>query len=942
MTTVTDLLALIRDDFALDVPATREAIASALATPAHTPQALEPMIGFLDRTMAASEMMGLAGFHMFLGQVRTVADQLTVAHDDEALQWISGWLEPATGYLEAPDMVDTHLPVIAYAAQCPVLDAAIDLETLASALEQGVSLPIDEDADAENALRDATPEDVSLNTEDVDLGLLAAMLNDASEQLDRLHHCVALANSPDQGETALAEAQRIAHTFKGSGNIVGIPGIARIAHRLEDLLEWTLARHHEQQTLSPLMQRDMNRAVDTLQSMIAALNGEEHAPPHAQAMLQRLVDWTAAIRADEVDAYAPDDVLSLDHGDAEKTDDASADSTGARAAEPVAAGSSQSLRVDVAQLNSILRKAGQSIINAQRFGQLMKETQERLDAALLRHKEIETRIQELQGAVDRQVVRLHGERDAGGHFDPLEMDRYDSMHSLSRFLAEAVQDEFQLTQDARSSVELASEVVREEQISLTDQHRALVRARMVPVRTILARLRRNVTQTAAATGKEAHLIVMGEDATVDADVLNRLTEPLLHLVRNAVDHGLEPADEREMLGKPAAGTITLSFAVKGQNVEVVCADDGRGLDYGTIFEKAVQYGIVERDQVLTADAMQRLILAPGFSTKGEVTEISGRGVGLDVVNDRVTGMKGHLDIASEPFAGTRFTITVPVSTGAVRVLMVLTGGEYVAIPTEQIVTVLAADQSVVTDGAITYDGKRYTAQSLAVWLGYEEPGVVRTTWQPAVITVGATEPVAVLVDQVLDVRELILQDAGRFLRSISGIVSTALRENGQPLFVMDIAALQRGASTSRNAATALAQRRRAVVKQTEIMVVDDALSVRRAMQQLLEDAGYAVTTCIDGQEAIERLRNTRPAVILTDLEMPNVNGIELTRRLRAQDTTHDIPVIMITSRATEKHRDLAIEAGVSQYLTKPYNDITLIAAVKGWSTSQVPRASAAA
>jgi chemotaxis protein histidine kinase CheA/ActR/RegA family two-component response regulator len=797
-------------------------------------------------------------------------------------------------------------------------------------LLQPPALTADEAAAAEARVEDASMNEVSLQTEDVDGSLLSAMLQDAPDQLDRLMGYLDELADGVADPAHLIEAQRIAHTFKGSGNIIGLPGIGRMAHRLEDVLEWTLEQVQAGDSCNPSAVRDMRDAVSVLQQMVAYLQGEEAEPSGSLACLQRLIDWVNWIRQGQAHSQSPE---ALSAHVAINTIATSTDPIKANGqAEPQSA-EVQTLRVGVDRLSRVLRRATQSIVASQRVGQLVRTAHDRLSSIEVNHSELMRRLRELEQTVDRQVVQLRGLKEAGEEFDPLEMDRYDALYSLSRFVTEAVQDELELARQARDQVAAAQQMVRDEDQSQREQHRDLLAARLVPVKTILPRLKRNVAQTAASTGKQAQLVVLGENTTLDADVLMRLTEPLLHLLRNAVDHGLEAPEDRQMMGKPAQGTISLSFRRIGQEVELVCADDGGGLDLPTIYDKAVEYGLIESGAQLSDDEIRRLILRAGFSTKGAVTEVSGRGVGMDVVNDRVAGLKGRLEIESTPYAGSRFIVRVPVSSGAAQALIVQCAEEEVALASDQVLQALAADEVSVVRGeagawVLRHLGQDYPAHSLSVWLGFEELASVQWSGKPAVLCRGASQTVALIVDEVVDARELILQDIGRLTRRIAGVVGGALRSDGRPMFLLDVAALERSAMAVRRIGSSLAMRRRMAVQRTRVLVVDDALSVRRSMQQLLEDAGYDVTMAADGFLALEALRTQTPAIVLTDLEMPHLNGLELTKRLRELPQFMGTPVVMITSRASEKHRAMATDVGVDLYLTKPYTDAALIEHVK--------------
>jgi chemotaxis protein histidine kinase CheA/ActR/RegA family two-component response regulator len=929
--TIDDLLSLLREEFALDVSTTQQALAQAAQHPATAAEHIEPMLGFIERSIQASALVGLHGWGGYLQQIAEFAQTQMHAPDGPSLVWLEAWMGPAQAYLEEPAEPGRVDAILNFLRACPREADESVLELLRNLLLTPPALTA-EDLAASTALLDpATEEDVSLATDDVDTGLLSAMLVDAPEQLDKLLvHLDNLANGTAT-QAQLVEAQRIAHTFKGSGNIIGLPGIGRLSHRLEDVMEWALESVQEGHPVNPAAVRDMQHAVGVLQHMVAHLQGEEAAPSEAMESLQRLLDWVGWMRDGSIDTQAPEPLAA---GATEAAVDrsgsgASGDETTTQTAP---AADVQTLRVGVDRLSRVLRRSGQSIVNFQRFGQFVRDADERLGALELHHAQLNLRLRELEQTVDKQVVQLQQKRGAGEGFDPLEMDRYDALHGLSRFVSEAVQDELEFSREAKKHLVRTLQLLRDEDYSLREQHRELLQARLVPVKSVVTRLKRNVAQTASSTGKLAQLVVVGESTTLDADVLTRLTEPLLHLLRNAVDHGLESAEERTLLGKSEMGTVTLSFRRSGQEVEVICADDGRGLDLPTVYDKAVEYGLIARGVELTEDELRRLILRPGFSTKGEVTEVSGRGVGMDVVNDRVSALKGRLEIASKPFEGTSFTLHVPVSTGATQSLIVSCASEWVALPSDQVVQAFAADEVNLSlhgkQPMLEHAGNSYPAYSLGMWLGFEDAVDLMASKKPCVLARAANGTIALIVDAVIDARELILQDVGRLTRRIAGVVGGAMRGDGKPMFVLDVPALERAAKSSVRVTASLALRKRMAVKKTRILVVDDALSVRRSMEQLLEDAGYEVTSANDGFLALDSLRDKPPAMVLTDLEMPNLNGLDLTKRIRELPHFMGLPVIMITSRASDKHRDLAMDAGVDLYLTKPYTDAALLEHVR--------------
>jgi chemosensory pili system protein ChpA (sensor histidine kinase/response regulator) len=939
-----DLLDMLRAEFALDVPTATATMAEWQLQPDAVPSGLADMLSFLDRSAEVVQIVGLQGLAGFLQQVRSFSELISQPGTafsppgapnftrPSSIKWLSSWVEKVTAYLDKPADPQAVEAMAKYLYRCPLkpdTDAVLDLAAL---LAIAPSLPRDDPDSAPLEL--AQDADVVLPTEDVDTDLLQALLIDAPQQLEQLEAilqrwAVGLATDVD-----MLEAQRISHTFKGSGNIIGLPGIGRVAHRLEDILEYALDATRERQAVNPAMARDSLRAVLTLQQMTAFLQGEEAAPQDAKSVLQRLLDWVQWIRDGEALTASPQALPGSAAAvlQAQSTDAGMASTEGAAQA-PAAASDGTTLRVGVDRVSRMLRRAGQSIVQTQRLSQLLLSANERLEAVARSQQQLAERLRELDAIVGSQAVALR-EHQKDGDFDPLEMDRYDALHVLSRTITEAMQDGQELVQQIQQDTGIASNVIRDEGYSLTDQHRELLAARLIPVKTMGPRLKRNVAQTASATGKQVALNIQGDAVTMDADVLGRLTEPLLHLLRNAVDHGIEMPDERLALGKPEHGTVTVSFKRVGQEVEIVVLDDGRGLDLARIEEKALAFGLIAPGTQLDESELRRMILRPGFSTRDKVTEVSGRGVGMDVVNDRISALKGRLDIGSTALLGSRFTLHVPVSSGVAHALIVQCAQESVALSTDQVLTVLPAGQAEVTRQgeqlSLHHDGKTYPAFVLSQWLGFDEIKSITPQQAAQLLPVlvkgahGDVSPIALLVDAVIDSRELILQGIGQLARRIRGVVAGALRADGKPLFLIDVAELERAARSSVQLVSSSALRKRLAVERTRVLVVDDALSVRRSMQQLLGDAGYDVATAADGFEAIEQIRLKRPALMLTDLEMPNLNGLELTRRVREVQQWMDMPIVMITSRAGDKHRQIASEAGVDVYLTKPYLDADLL------------------
>jgi chemotaxis protein histidine kinase CheA len=921
-----DLLAVLRDEFAQAAGDIDAALGAWMGDePANAPLHCETIFATFSRLAEVSRMVELEGHAQAIEHLRDAAQLIALSDEQamaEGLGWLAMWRDPLAACFERPGDEPAAAAVVDHLGLGPVPPSPEAAATLHALLCTPPELPVDPDY---HVTAFAAPEDGDVSIampDDVDAGLYETFLAEAPDQLATLGDTIReLARGPVD-RARVVEAQRIAHTFKGSGNIIGIRGVGRLAHRMEDLLEFAVRENGE---LPRPMARDLERAAATLDQMVYALRGEEQAPADSLVQLKAMVDWGRAID----DGSWPELVMA--RMDAEPAPTATAPR--AAAAAPVATeapptDAEAQVRVPASRVDRLVRQAGQSLVQHGRMAERIKQLEQRLAAMSAAQAALAARLRDLTVQIDRQGVSLQEKADQdGARFDPLEMDRYNELHALTRFVAEMAADSDDLTRSARDDVHATALELHDHERALKAQHSELLRSRLLPFRHIAARLRRNVSQTAATTGKQVQLVIEGEQVQLDGDVLERLTEPLLHLLRNAVDHGIENAEDRALLGKPAEGTVHLTVSRDGQTVRVQCRDDGGGLNLPAIHAKASALGLIAADADLDIDALSRLILLPGFSTRDAVSDVSGRGVGMDVVAERLRAMKGHLDITTVPLEGSSFTLRVPATTGAAHALVVEAGGERFALPTESVVIGLAAGQAALIDGHLELGDRRWRVASLAALLGLPEADNIAPV-RPAIVVRTGREEIAVWVDRVLEARELILQDTGRLLRRLRGVGSGALRSDGHVMFMLDTDALaaQDGLAMTAQAAQALRQRLR--TERRRALVVDDSLSVRKTLTQLLVDAGYEVRTARDGFDALDALSRERADIVLTDLEMPNLNGLDLTRRLRQSESWGSLPVIMITSRGTDKHRSNAEQVGVSAYLTKPYSDGELLNKVR--------------
>jgi chemotaxis protein histidine kinase CheA/ActR/RegA family two-component response regulator len=533
-----------------------------------------------------------------------------------------------------------------------------------------------------------------------------------------------------------------------------------------------------------------------------------------------------------------------------------------------------------------------------------------------------------------------------GDFDPLEMDRYNELHGAMRALVEVSADARELAGGVEDDLaQFGAELLQQSVVQKDLQHQ-IVSTRMTPISALSARLVRNVRQTCQQTGKSARLDIEGDGILVDGNVLNKLADPLLHLLRNAVDHGIELPADRSATGKPVEGKISLRFARQGSTVSVVIEDDGRGLDLDAIRAKAVQLELVSADDSLgmSDDDLTKLILLPGFSTRDRVTEVSGRGVGMDVVASRLVELKGSVDITTRRAAGTTMTLRFQASLVNQHALLVSVDGATLALPSHVVTQAVAAGLGVfeltsespsseaggglaARERVFRYREQRYPLRDLGALVGFRNTLVDEDEYatRPILLVDIGGVSFALAVDRVLDSRTLIVKNMGSYLVAVHGVSGAALLGDGTVVPILNVAELVADPLATSAAAMRLAEAARQQV--LRVLVVDDSFSVRKSLTQLFEDAAFEVKAAGDGLDAIRTLSDFAPHVICTDLEMPNMNGLELAAHLKQNGATAHLPIVMITSRSMDKHREQAMRAGVDVYVTKPYVDAELLKSV---------------
>ena len=602
--------------------------------------------------------------------------------------------------------------------------------------------------------------------------------------------------------------------------------------------------------------------------------------------------------------------------------------------EPVPPGDRPEMaRVDAELLDHMLNTSGEVSIARARLEQQLGSIDFNLGELSRTVTRLKEQLRKLEIETETQI--LHGHEEKGGShrgdFDPLELDRYSSIQQFSRALAETASDVASIQQLLETLTQEAQNLLTQQARTITELQNGLMRTRMVPFQRHVQRLARIVRQAASDSGKRAELIVEGAAGELDRQVLERMLPPFEHMLRNAVVHGIESPEARLARGKPDIGRIRLELRREGAEVLVRLSDDGGGMNLRAIRDKGIALGLVGAEQPLSDEDAMQLILEPGFSTAGYITQQAGRGVGMDIVATEIKRLGGALNMESIAGEGTTFTIRLPFTLAISHALVVRTEQEYYALPLPTVEGVLrlpkaevqahlGADAPVFESG-----GQKYRFQSLATFVGLEPaPLPEQDVTIPVVLVRAGEHSTALITDELIGSREIVVKSVGPQISAIRGISGATILGDGRIVIILDIGALVR--SEWRVRAQPLVARDRGD-RRVFAMVVDDSITVRRVTQRLLERNGMRVLTARDGMDAVTLLQDHIPDIILLDIEMPRMDGYEVAAHVRNDPRLRDVPIIMITSRSGEKHRARAIEIGVDDYLGKPYQEAQLLDAI---------------
>jgi chemosensory pili system protein ChpA (sensor histidine kinase/response regulator) len=584
------------------------------------------------------------------------------------------------------------------------------------------------------------------------------------------------------------------------------------------------------------------------------------------------------------------------------------------------------IRVNTNLLNNLVNYAGEVSIARSRMEQQIYGFRDNL--AELRRNAVRFReqLRELEIQSESQILyRLDQSDPTSSEFDPLEFDRFSRLQQLTRSLTESLHDLTTIQLNMGNFVGEAEAVLQQQARLNTDLQEGLMRTRMVELATQAARLRHIARQTARELGKRVELDFVGADVQIDRTVLERMIGPFEHMIRNSIDHGIEVETERKRAGKSPTGRITVTAKQEGNEIVIEFADDGAGMNVDKIRAKAIERGLVAADANLNEDDLLQFVLLSGFSTASQVTHVSGRGVGMDVVHSEVKQLGGSMSVNTDPGKGTTFIIRLPLTLSITQALMVYVGEQQFALPLGTVANIIECSPEELSRMAVgknpllNHNDKLYSFMNLGARLGI--PSTERKGRKvPVLLARAGAREVAIQVDGLGGTREIVIKALGPQLAEIKGLAGATIMGDGRVVLILDVAGLWYVDEALHVERPERPTPEAEVRVRPVVMVVDDSLTVRKVAGKHLQKRGYDVMVAKDGIDAVEQLRARVPDLMMVDIEMPRMDGYELTGRVRADVKLKHIPIIMVTSRAGEKHRTRALDLGVDIYMSKPYQE----------------------
>jgi chemosensory pili system protein ChpA (sensor histidine kinase/response regulator) len=733
--------------------------------------------------------------------------------------------------------------------------------------------------------------------DDIDPQLMPVFLEEAQQLLPLIGRDLRDWKASPLDTRIQQSLQRALHTLKGSARMAGAIRLGELTHIMESRIETAV----EADALAPELFVELEEKMDRL-----------------SLDLERMATGPEALPEPAVPAGAAE----------------------AGRAEPPLSSPASMLRINADTLDHLINESGEVSIARSRIEGELRAVKQSIGDLADSIARLRSQLREVEIQADSQMQsRLSVLEERDRDFDPLEFDRYTRLQELTRLMAESLHDATAIQQALLKNLGETDAALAHQSRTSRDVQQALMRMRAVPFSILDERLYRIVRQTTRELDKQAELEIRDSQVELDRSILERIGAPLEHMLRNALAHGLEPPAERAAAGKPASGRIAVGLRQESNEVVITVSDDGAGLDLERLRRKAEERGLLPPGAAPDVADLTQLIFVSGLSTAETITELAGRGIGMDVVKNEITAIGGRIEVQTEHGRGTTFTIYLPLTLAVTQAVLVRAAGAVVAVPSamvEQVLRIRPEELATHSSaGEVEFQGRAYPLRGLAQLLGGGASAAPQG-YQSVLLLRSGMQRIALHVDELVGNEEIVVKNIGPQLARVPGVSGATVLADGSIVLIFNPVALaQRARMTPDRDAPAQP------AALPVVMVVDDSLTVRKITGRLLEREGYRVLTAKDGVDALEQIKDLVPAVMLVDIEMPRMDGLDLTRQVRADPRTRHVPIIVITSRTAEKHRSQATQLGVNAFLGKPYAESELLQTISDFITAQADAAIAA-
>ena len=850
--------------------------------------------------------------------------------DEESSELFITAEEEDTLFLEEEFPFEDDVPVVSeIAEEEPLFEFPDDDETL-----QNDFLTDDEPAEA--------GEETTLGEEDELFAIFQAECEEHLQVINRTLNTLETAvsgNTPFTQELreTVAHMRRAVHTLKGAAGMTGFDYLSSCAHSLEDLLDWL---HDDSTSITGDDVAIIAEAIDTIE--LLSIDREKEEQSLAEIYSEKIEAYLhsrtgAATPAAAAGSIEVDEVQAEEEfGNFEETttEEIAAHHPEADAALP---GTSGNVRVQLTDLDELAGIEGELVVARGSIEKLLEKLSGSLGELTSTKEALARKTQELEVGFEAQSLYGFGPAPSPGmqsimeepssalsDFDPIELDRYSQLNLIIRSLNEISIDVNAIHTEISG---LANEIrgqVSKQQLAMGVMQEKLMRIRMTPMSSISRVLYRTVRQTASNLGKDVRLTLTGEDVYMDRFIWTKTLDPLMHILRNCIDHGIEDGESRKLAGKPETGKISIVAKQRNRYVVIRISDDGRGIDIDRLRRKLLAEGFIDNSRSYSNEELLRFLFRASFSTKEDISQISGRGVGLDVVLKNIQELRGSVRIENSPGKGVTFELNIPITLSINRAIIVEVSGRHFAVPIQEIVEVhkfSGHELETLEENKVLYNDKLIDAVDLAPRLQLPPRSGDESSRAGRLMLVidNDGEHQALMIDSVVEQREIVIKNLGSHLRYVRGINGVTMTGEGS---VIPILNLQELASESQISVKTIETDAQHVEVDTpmQVLIVDDSISVRYSIARLVEGQSWIAHQAVDGVDALQKLEDITPDIIVLDIEMPRMNGYEFLAAMKAREQYAAIPVVMLTSRASEKHRKKAEELGASKYVTKPYDE----------------------